>query len=312
MTVLPDFVFPACFPDSSGQVYLRGHMTLYPVPAVGGVLLAALPFTNLSWTDKKCGCTPEFNDVIASTTAIAFQTPGNPTIPEVCIIRLLIDEWIYADVNQDLYVNSLDTSNITMSPYYNRNPDPFKPSKCPEATPESCGRVDVNRDGRVNYLDVTAVVQSAFNGTHVPCGGIYATQFSCGSTRQAPLVPAVLISLDTIMYFSDDGQVTSGMPSMHQYGLRSSSFATVVDNILVEFDALQAKADHLAERMARTEELDLEQSRALQKLRNGSNDNSAERATHSLVVDIAFSVIAVVVCAAVLFAVQKRRLVVGQ
>ncbi len=26
-------VYPACFPDTNGQVFLRGHVSLFPVPA---------------------------------------------------------------------------------------------------------------------------------------------------------------------------------------------------------------------------------------------------------------------------------------
>ena len=43
MSGAPTDVFPACFPDINGQVFLRGHVKLTPVPAVGGALLGILP-----------------------------------------------------------------------------------------------------------------------------------------------------------------------------------------------------------------------------------------------------------------------------
>lgn len=49
-----------------------------------------------------------------------------------------------------------------------------------------------------------------------------ATAWSCGSTRRAPLTPAVSISLDTIVYFNDEGQtVASGVPATRKRSIMS-------------------------------------------------------------------------------------------
>ena len=208
-------------------------------------MIALLPFTND--TDKKCGCTPEDLDVILTSSAVAYATPGNPTVAEVCIVRLLVDNYITADVNRDLYINSTDVLLVRNSPYYNLNPSTTIASKCPN---KICGPMDVNRDGYVSELDVISIRQSAFLGSHVPCGGVYATDFSCGSTRQAPLVPAVKISLDGVVYFSDDGLLSQGMELMHDYRRsargpgrrrRGGSMESFVDQILVEFDSLHSQ-----------------------------------------------------------------------
>ena len=85
-----DAPFPACFPDSSGQVYLRGHLTLDPMPALGGSTLALLPLNG----QGDCACTPvsdagEQGNNVATTTAIAYSR-DRPNVPDVCIVRLLI------------------------------------------------------------------------------------------------------------------------------------------------------------------------------------------------------------------------------
>jgi len=90
-TVADGDVFPACFPDLNGQVYLRGHVSLFPVPAVGGGLLTILPLD----PEGNCSCTPEDNDVIVSTTGLSYPRTG---ITEVCIVRLLIDKHIFAEM----------------------------------------------------------------------------------------------------------------------------------------------------------------------------------------------------------------------
>merc|ERR1712065_70160 len=70
-----------------------------------------------------------------------------------------------------------------------------------------CGRADVNRDGSVNPLDETSILQSAPFGTSVTCGAVYATDFSCGSTRRYTLNP--------VFYRNDDGTLaTRGAPTL--------------------------------------------------------------------------------------------------
>ena len=191
-----------------------------PVPSRGGNLVAILPLD----AEGKCSCSPEERDVITSTTALAFPDPLDRNVFELCIVRLLIDTFVFSDVNEDKFINETDTLLIALSPYYSLNPAVSAPSLCPIASPESCGRVDVNRDGRVNQLDITSVLQSATLGTAVPCGGVYASEFSCGSSRKAPLVPAIGISLDNIQYFSDDGLMVAGFVEEDSLLRRSNRF----------------------------------------------------------------------------------------
>jgi hypothetical protein len=198
-------VWPACFADLNGQVFLRGHVTLSPVPAVGGAVLGLLPEDAAG----VCVCTPKpdpgtrGNTVLATTTALAYPR-DNPNVPDVCIVRLLISQYLPPDVNGDFVVNFTDLSLIYGSTYYSM--DPLAGSKCPlVGTINVCGPIDVNMDGKVNQLDATSITQSLYLGSNVTCGGVYATAFSCGSTRSAPLTPAVAISLDSIVWFSDDG-----------------------------------------------------------------------------------------------------------
>jgi len=194
---LPDNDPPACFVNEEGAIFLRGHVNLSPVPAVGGQLISILPRVGLT-----CPCTPETLPIIATTTALAVN-PG--TSPDVCIVRLQIARTVPADVNLDGIISDVDVNLVLSSPYFSSNSS--APSLCPVA---GCGRVDVNQDGKVNVLDRTSIfgAVSAFP-TPVPCGALYATAFSCGSTRSAPVTPALSISLDTLDYFNDDGLIIS-------------------------------------------------------------------------------------------------------
>ncbi len=236
--------FPACFPDINGQVYLRGHLTLSPVPATGGSLLAIFP------RDSKgeCSCTPRpdagtmSNDVIATTTAIAYPN-DRPNIPDVCIVRLFISQSVAVDVNQDLVVNEQDIFLVENSTYYSF--DLLASSQCPIVDSQRiCGREDVNFDGLVNQLDSTAISQSAYvlAGTGVPCGGVTATTFSCGSSRRAPLTPAVDISFDSIVYFNNDGEYA---PTGTLKRSVAAADSALLRTILVDYEHIHSKIDAL-------------------------------------------------------------------
>jgi hypothetical protein len=231
-----DPYFPACFPDSNGQVYLRGHLSLSPVPAVGGIVLGLFPKDAAG----KCACTPEpEHTVIATTTALAYPT-ANPDVAEVCIVRLLISFYLPPDVNRDLVVNVTDQILVNTSVYYNL--DPTEDSKCPLVDGKhTCGPADVNQDGKVNILDYNSIEQSLSvvpPGVQVPCGGVYATAFSCGSTKETPLTPAVSISLDSIMYFNDNGVVGS----VYQPAKRFQRGDALTNSILAQLDKVNVMA----------------------------------------------------------------------
>jgi hypothetical protein len=221
-------------------VFLRGHITLSPVPAVGGAVLALLPADAAG----NCVCTPKpdpgtrGNTVLATTTALAYPA-DHPDVADVCIVRLLISQYLLPDVNGDFVVNYTDVNLIYISPYYSL--DPTDDSKCPMVeTFHVCGPVDVNMDGKVNQLDSTSVTQSLYLGSNVSCGGVYATAFSCGSTRYAPLTPAVDISLDSIVWFYDDGLIGKVDPlqsaQFKRFGKRDDS---LVYEILTQVESLQ-------------------------------------------------------------------------
>ena len=294
-------VFPACFPDLNGQVFLRGHVTLDPVPAVGGALLAIFPLD----IEGNCSCTPEENDVIASTTALALLGEGET---DVCIVRLLIDKFVYADVNRDGIIDQVDVDLVEDDPSFSINP--ASPSLC---DPEGCGPADVNRDGKVNQLDSTSISQSAVLGTNVTCGGVYATDFSCGSTRSAPLVPATSISLDTISYFSDDGLIVEGRLLSHQFDFfsrrtASNIDASVVDGILVEVSNMQQKMAELEESNVELIAKDKlrDETNRIQDERLDSNDK-ARVSSQSILTDVFVSVFVVLVCGIMVFFVQRKR-----
>merc|ERR1712065_68981 len=97
-----------------------------------------------------------------------------------------------------------------------------------------CGRVDVNRDGRVNQLDATSLTQSAQLGQNVSCGGIYATDFSCGSTRSAPITPAMGISLDSITYFESAGINIPGTPFINNYTIFKRDAQNLLSTVIEE------------------------------------------------------------------------------
>lgn len=199
-----------------------------------------------------CSCTPHpdpglmDNQVIATTTALAYPNTSDTNMPDVCIVRLLIAQRLPPDVNGDFVVNQTDIDLIKENnPFYNI--DASAPSKCPvQKGRRVCGPTDVNMDGLVNELDANSVIQSLPLGTALPCGGVYATAFSCGSTRRQPLTPAVDISLDSIVWFNDDGLDGQTMPLMKR---STSHDDSLIHSMLVEFEDMQSEIVSLKDRM---------------------------------------------------------------
>ena len=245
-----------------------------PVPSRGGNLVAILPPD----AEGQCSCSPEERDVIASTTALAFPNPLDRSAFDVCIVRLIISPSIFSDVNEDKVIDLADTLLISRSPFYSLDPAASVPSLCPVATPESCGRVDVNRDGKVNQLDITSILQSARLGTPVPCGGVYASQFSCGSSRSAPLVPAVGISLDNIQYFSDDGLLAGSFVEDDSLLRRSNRFpeenlqCDMNHQIMSHVTSLQMESSAHAQARAQDKEAQAQELRKVHEARAQDKD----------------------------------------
>jgi len=291
-------IWPACFPDINGQVYLRGHVTLDPVPAVGGSLLAVFPKNS----QGQCACTPvpdagtHDNNVITTTTALAYPR-NTPNKPDVCIVRLLISLYLPVDVNLDLVVNKTDIDLVQRSPYYNFILS--DPSTCPNNTEgfRDCGRVDVNRDGFVNQLDTTSIDQSAnttLGGLSAPCGGVFAIAFSCGSTRSAPLTPALGISLDSIVYFDNDG--VHGTVTTRQ---RSVADIRVLGEILTDFEHLHTEVAALKGDV-RAQDATLEQH--TRALRHALPVNQRE-----VLAGVSVAVGGIVLCGIMVYFIAKRR-----
>lgn len=186
-------VGPACAVNYVGEVSLRGHLTLLlsPVPNTGGQMLAALPRR----PDGSCACpVPAATPVVATTTALTFPTAETQVgTATVCIVRLLVSRNVAADVNLDGVVNFADETAVSTDPRFG--------SSCNS----TCGRADVNSDGRVDAEDELTVRRSALYPTDVGCGAVYASSFSCGAYRRAPPQPAVGISLDEVKYRVSEG-----------------------------------------------------------------------------------------------------------
>lgn len=282
---------PACTVDEEGNIFTRGHINLNPVPAVGGQLLTILPVI-----PGGCPCSPELLDVIGTTTALA-ENPG--TSPEVCMVRLQISRTVRADVNLDFVINNLDTQAIQTSLFFNANSSDLntwcRSPPGPVGTIVPCGRVDVNQDGRVNFLDVSSVTGAAPNGTSVTCGAIYATAFSCGSSRAAPLTPAVAISLDTIQYFNDDGVINPTKRSMDAKW----------NHITVQVDTLSAKVVDIEHTLEATrQQVASTRTEVNARLARAAPKNAVSVTPMSAI--IAFGVVIVAACVA-LFAARKVR-----
>lgn len=201
-----------------------------------------------------CSCTPHpdpnlrDNTVIATTTALAFPNSSTTNMPDVCIVRLLIAQRLPIDVNGDFVVNQTDIDLIKLNnPLYSI--DASAPSKCNLVMGRrTCGPTDVNLDGSVNELDATTITQSALLGTKVPCGGVYATAFSCGSTRRAPLTPAVDVSLDSIVWFNDDG-VDGSLNIAKRSSMSARQEDSLIHDVLMEFEGMQSELSSLKQQI---------------------------------------------------------------
>lgn len=287
MTLADNDPPPGCFADLSGEVFLRGHFNLSPVPAEGGALIVILPRRA---SDGTCACTPE-KDVITTTTALAEGSANSTSGLDVCIVRLLVSPKVKADVNGDNVVDTLDVMAVENSLLF--NPDPNAATKCVGP----CGPLDVNEDGKVNPLDVTSIQQSAALGTKVSCGGVYATAFSCGSSRKAPLTPALGISLDTINYYNDDGLVGATAPLKRSPELLQIMYEKVSfleTEMRGHFEQF-AKKD---EQFAKKDELhDVEIAKVKQISRSVPKD---------IMLDVIVSVGVVLVCGVIALVVKRR------
>lgn len=233
-----------------------------------------------------------------TTTAVSY--PRDSSVPDVCIVRVLISQYLFPDVNLDRVIDQLDLNLVEASPYFTLG----NVSLCPFNTTtqvRDCGRADVNQDGIVDINDRTSITQSSFLGTDVSCGAVYSTMFSCGSSRQAPLTPALAISLDSIVYFDQTG--LDGVETPYAIAKRSlrARMESLDRQILVELEGLK---DHDA-RM----EFDLDaEDLALHSLdRMASNSEAETSSKKSFVTEVAVSLGAVVLSGLVAIFVFKTK-----
>ncbi len=283
-------VAPACYVDRTGDISLRGHLTLTPVPAIGGMLLGILPIN----PDGSCPCSVNTNDIIGTTTGLAFSNAtGNALLPDVCIIRLLVSNTLRYDVNRDRVIDRTDVLLIRNNPQYVSNPNAT--SNC---SASGCGNVDVNQDGSVNQFDATAVTEAVAASRYplsVRCGGVVATAFSCGSTRSSPLVPAVGISLDTVAYFNSDGVLAANKKK------RSGIEGREVEALLARV-ASRDEVERVAAKVSRL----VERSEVEAAVEDMAKQRKQLALTHTLA-DIAAAVgVAAVVAMVVAFLVKRR------
>lgn len=197
---------PACFVDENEEVFLRGHLQLEALTAVGNQLLSLLPLVS-PFNGKSCPCSPPSSVTIYGTTtglAVKSASAGLTASPDVCIVRVAIARSLPPDVNRDGILSLSDIHAVLNSPSYSTGS--FCNVNCIDANGFN---VDVNRNGYVDSADINSILQSVHGdlaaGVDVHCGGVYATDFSCGSSRAAPESEMYGISFDSIEYFTSQG-----------------------------------------------------------------------------------------------------------
>lgn len=324
MPGLEDDVAPACMPDLNGLVHLRGHVSLSPVPAVGGSMLGILPMDQ----SGTCSCSPipdpdaYDNTIIISTTGVAYPR-DRPNIPDVCMVRVMISMYIPPDVNRDFVIDHKDLSLVESSPFYTL--DVNLPSGCPLVNNKyECGPADVNRDGLVNMLDTTSITQSAVLGTNVSCGAIYATGFSCGSSRAAPLTPSVDISFDSVTYYNNNGEFgVATQLTVAQRRRAAGPEGSLLNSILIEVDQIQDHLRNVDDKLETLQAVDAKHDAVLHTHVAKLDTHASTLKTHSswmqrvrsslpeeqrdVIIGVSMVAAAVVLCAAVIHYFIKRR-----
>ena len=147
----------------------------------------------------------------------------------------------------------------------------------------------------MNQLDGTSVTQSATLGTNVTCGGIYATDFSCGSSRGRPDNNALSVSFDSITYFEYDGITVPGTPLTNMFSKRKME--GVIDVVFDKMAGVEERTAFLEAEMGELKKVD-------QQIR--SEMTSQKQASHSVLFDVSVSVGAVLVCGLLAFFIKRR------
>lgn len=102
-----------------------------PIPVIGPTVLAFLDSF-----DGVCSCSPEAGSLLVVLSA---YTESAWRKQEMCVVRAEITRDVFADVNQDGFINEADLAEITNSSLYqNRRLTCYN-------DPSICGRLDANR-----------------------------------------------------------------------------------------------------------------------------------------------------------------------
>ena len=187
-----------------------------------------------------CSCSPEMNHLLTTTSGLVFPTPGEAT---VCVVQLQIDRIVPADVDENGIIEQADIDMVESSAEFR---ELSEPSGCDPMI--GCGRLDVNGDGKVNSQDSLSISQSASLPTPVPCGGLYAKTFQCGSSAMRPVIPTSDITFDSIVYFNDDG-----LSSRRRLRQETANDSGITDGIAVQLDGMDERVRSQARRNAEIE-----------------------------------------------------------
>ena len=150
--------------------------------------------------------------------------------------------------------------------------------------------------------------------------------FSCGSTNAAPITPAVGISLDSLMYWSDDGLLVDAMhltnywrPSNGPLINKRSRQVDMMESVLEKIERLEEENRELRENDRRledkTDRLEANDQRleANDQRREGSISSvmrlvrKSPSSGHGLMADVLISVGVVLCCGLVVALITRRR-----
>ena len=143
--------------------------------------------------------------------------------------------------------------------------------------------------------------------------------FSCGSTNAAPITPAVGISLDSLMYWSDDGLLVDAMhltnywrPSNGPLINKRSRQVDMMESVLEKIERLEEENRELRENDRRLEDKTDRLEANDQRLEGSISSvmrlvRKSPSSGHGLAADVLISVGVVLCCGLVVALITKRR-----
>lgn len=243
---------------------------------------------------------PGVNDVIVASTAVVYPNNVQDIMGRICISRLQYSRFAAADVNLDGLIDQTDVNLVQTNGQFVNNVN--SPSACTGLGANPCGRVDVNNDGKVNPQDVTVITQSLPRGTALPtgarvqCGVVYLTEVSC---QQSPTYvgDAAQITLDTNLFFNNDGTNVAGLPVR-----RSQIESHSDDETEIKVVRMREKSQKMHDAVARLQaRLD-----AQNKLLKSANETVKEAEHKPVLWIVASAFCAIVVTGVILLSITRR------